>query len=85
MNQLIKIIENADGESDDVGYWHLTHPTSLDPAILCTGEYYTKERSINKFHVGTEPALAEVKQVKTGGITCPNCINFIKLIKSVKL
>lgn len=85
MNKLVKIIEHMDCEVDGNEYWHLSHPALPDPAILCTGEFYELERVSSERILGNAAALAEEKLVKKGGVTCPECLAFIKSIKAVKL
>ena len=43
---------------------------------LCTGEV---------FGGGEGDATADVKSVKRGGVTCPQCLEEIKWIKSIRL
>ena len=76
MNQLVKVISDDDGETIDEPVWHLVHPEASDPATLCTMEY---------FGYGQSDVVYEEKTVMRGGITCPNCIDFVKALKSVKL
>ena len=78
MNNLVKILSSDDGEprEEDLKNWHFVIISCGDPCTLCEGEY---------FGAGQSGCDFETKQVKRGGITCPKCIEMIKMFKSVKL
>jgi len=78
MNTLIRLHTHDDGSEHDLAeYWHLADPTnSQGPAILCTQEYYGYGESGCKY---------DFKIVKKGGITCPDCLEKLKILKGVKL
>lgn len=76
MNNLIKLINDEDGEPGD-GLWHLVQQAGGgEDTILCTGEVYG---------YGEGDAVAELKTVKRGGIECRKCMRIIKEIKAVRL
>ncbi len=56
--------------------WCLVVFKSGSPMTLCTGEV---------FGLGEGNAEYIEKEVKRGGITCPECLKFIREIKAVKL
>ena len=75
MQSLVKITVDDEGYAVDDPKWHVI--TSIDAKrTLCTGEV---------FGFGESSCEFEEKQVKRGGITCPNCIEFVKNIKGIKL
>lgn len=74
MNYLVKMITDEDGEEQEP-LWHFV--TSEDSErCFCDGQC---------FGHGEGAATFETKTVKRGGITCPRCLELIKLIKSIKL
>jgi hypothetical protein len=77
MNDLVRIITDDDEfPKSDAHVWHLVDPTNdQGPAALCTREFFGLGESICTF---------ETKKSERG-ITCPECIRKIKLIKAVKL
>lgn len=78
MNELVRIIKDDDGGlKDDPNVWHLVDPSNNQgPAALCTQEF---------FGLGESGCEFETKQTKRGGITCPECLRKIKILKSVPL
>lgn len=78
MQQLCKLIRNNDCEDipEDERVWCLQTPYADGAMRFCTGEY---------FGAGEGNAIAEIKRVQRGGITCKNCLNHIQQIKSVRL
>lgn len=75
-NQLVRIIEDEDGEATNNDSWHLAVQPDSSPRTLCTGEAFG----------GSEgAAVYETKSVKRGGITCPKCLEIIKQFKAIKL
>lgn len=83
MNRLVRIIkydkkymgdENPDDWGD--GGWHLIIFNEDDPRIFCSGIVFLD---------GSTTVEYETKEVKRGGITCPDCLKKIKNIKAVKL
>lgn len=76
MNKLVKLITNDDGD-EEAPFWHLVDPANdMGPATLCTGEF---------FGAGESSCTYEVKAVKRGGITCPNCLGKLRTYKAVRL
>ncbi|KIC42206.1 hypothetical protein RA27_02080 [Ruegeria sp. ANG-R] len=75
---LCKLIRDDDGDCipDDEQVWCLVTPYADGDQRFCTAEY---------FGDGEGNAVAKTKRVKRGGITCPQCISHIKLIKAVRL
>ena len=73
-----KITARDDGyqveKSDQV--WCLVITSCGDAATLCTNEY-----------IGSAQGSAEFvcKDVQRGGITCPDCLEKIAIIKAIKL
>jgi hypothetical protein len=78
MNTLVKIkTDEYGGECDDANVWHLSNPASTDCSrSLCSGQAYG---------FGESEVVFESKTVERGGITCPECLSAIKVLKSVKL
>ncbi len=75
MNYLIRILVDDNGEKRFDPVWCLVvHDTGN--MAFCSGEF---------FGVGESGVVYEVKGCKRGGITCPKCLDKIKLIKAVKL
>ena len=78
MNNLVKIKTSTDGEirEADLQFWHYVADSNGDPCTLCQGEF---------FGFGQSGCEYELKSVKVGGITCPDCLAIIKKIKAIKL
>jgi len=78
MHQLVKIFCDTNGVPRDIDrqYWHLVYHHGSGDQTLCEGEYFGGGESGCEF---------ETKEVKRGGITCPNCLEIIKNMKAVKL
>lgn len=77
MNELVKITRDDDGQLTENPNWHLIDPTNEQgQAALCTQEF---------FGYGESRCEYETKKTKRGGITCPNCLQKIRLIKAVKI
>jgi len=77
MNVLVKIIRDEDRNLTLNDSWHLVDPCNFQgSAALCTGEFFGGGESIAEF---------EMKEVSRGGITCPKCIQILKIYKAVKL
>jgi hypothetical protein len=74
---LVKMLTNDDGTEYDKDnqVWHLVVRISDSLRTFCGGEVFGEGESQAKF------VTKEVQR----GITCPQCKNFIKFIKSVKL
>jgi hypothetical protein len=75
MNNLVKIITDEDGSPVEP-LWHLASFGGGSPVVLCDGQV---------FGYGEGDAVFEEKTMRRGGITCPCCIDHIKLMKAVKL
>lgn len=73
---LVKILFDEDGEPYENKHWHYVVNTGGSNNALCTGEV---------FGYGEGNAKVKTKIVQKGGITCEECIAFIKLLKEVKL
>jgi hypothetical protein len=75
MHNLVKFITDDDGEPMDP-LWHF--PVCFDGSdrAICNGLVFGEGEGRAKF---------QVKQVKKGGITCPRCLEIIKMLKKVKL
>lgn len=78
MNDLVRIIKDDDGEEKrDCHVWHLVDPCNRQgPAALCTQEF---------FGLGESGVEFEKKSVKRGGVTCPQCLERIRIYKAVPL
>lgn len=76
MNHLVKIITSDDGEEVEGAKWCLSVVAAGGNMSFCSGEFYGPGESSCKY---------KVKKQNVGGITCSECIDKIKLIKSVKL
>ena len=77
MNNLVEILSDDFGEprDEDLQYWHLVW-NDCGAQTFCQGEFFGKGESGCEY---------EVKSVKKGGITCPECLFKIKEIKKIKL
>lgn len=73
---VVKLKTYDDGEPKQEKVWCLVVEQCGDPATFCTGEYFGEGQS------GCEYVQ---KEVKRGGITCPSCLERIKMIKDIKL
>ena len=77
-HEVVKITVSDDGDhvasSDQV--WCLVVTACGDAATFCTGEFFGSHQG------GAE---AESKTVQRGGITCPDCLEKIAMIKAIKL
>ncbi len=78
MNHLAMITERDDGEvvPADERVWCLMTPYADGDQTFCTGEH---------FGFGEGGAIARVRSLPRGGITCPRCLEHIRAIKAVKL
>jgi len=78
MNRLVKILSDDSGERRNSPKWCLVNPNYPDgsPRTYCSGE---------AFGEGESAVVYKEKWVSKGGITCPLCLRYIKVIKSVKL
>ena len=78
MNDLVRLITDDDCDpKNDADVWNLVDPSNEQgPAALCTQEF---------FGLGESNCEYETKQAKRGGITCPECLRKLKLLKEVKL
>lgn len=76
--KLVRILIDDSGHPHELAaYWHLVDPCNAGgPATLCTGEYFGFGESACEF---------DLKEVKRGGITCPQCLADLKTYKAVKL
>lgn len=75
MNQLVKILVDDCGEVIENAKWCLSiHDTGN--MAFCSGQFYGEGESACKY---------EFREIVRGGITCENCLDKIKRIKSVKL
>lgn len=72
-NEVVKITKDNSGEKIDSPKWHLSVVKAGANMALCTGEFYG---------YGESACLYTTKQ---GKVTCPDCIEFIKHIKSITL
>ena len=75
MHTVVKITRDENGEDPDRG-WCLVSNSGGSAVAFCTGEAYG---------FGEGDAEGDVKTLKRGGITCPDCLEEIKIIKSVRL
>ena len=78
MQSLCRLTMDEDLEviPEDEQVWCLITPYADSTQKFCTGEY---------FGYGEGNATADTKRVQRGGITCPKCIEHIKMIKAVRL
>lgn len=75
-NSLVRFTADDDGEVIEKPVWHLVDITCGDPCSLCTQEYYG---------YGQSDVVYEEKTVSRGGITCPLCLERIKIMKGIRL
>ena len=74
-HKLIKITtpDSFTDESVIDGYWHLLSKNYGDPQVLCSGIFLVDGMDYVE------------KEVKRGGITCPDCLRLVRAYKAVKL
>lgn len=75
-HNVVKILTGDDYEERENPVWCLVIDSCGDKATFCENEY---------FGYGVSACTFEYKEVETGGITCPNCLAQIQLIKDIKL
>lgn len=75
MHNLVKFITDEDGEPM-APLWHYPFVSGASNVGLCNGQVFGYGEGVAKF---------EVKTVKRGGITCPECLAIIKSFKKIKL
>ncbi len=80
---LAKLSVDEDGEPLTDGketHWHLAESITgnREAKLLCTAEYID-----DGCHSGL--LKCEIKTVKRGGITCPECLEKLKAFKAIKL
>lgn len=75
---VVKILADYNGlpRDKEEQVWHLVVEACGDSSTLCQGEF---------FGIGAGTEEFKTKEVKRGGITCKDCLDTIKLIKSIKL
>ena len=75
---VVKIFSDMHGEKRDKAdlVWHLSINQGGDNNTLCEGEFYG-------LGAGTTDYM--IKHVEKGGVTCKNCLDYIRIIKDVKL
>jgi hypothetical protein len=76
MHKIVKITANEDGDPVEIPKWHLAVIMGGGWVVFCTNEVFGE---------GEGSAKYKEKSVKRGGITCKDCLGYIKEIKSVKL
>lgn len=76
MTELVKITADEDGFEVYEPAWCLVDAYGDASRVLCSGQV---------FGFGEGDAAYKTKEVKRGGITCSECLEKIKQIKSVKL
>lgn len=74
--EVVKIIRDEDGEKIDDPKWHYVHTTGHTSTTLCGGQV---------FGDGEGTAVYKTKTLRKGSITCRECINIIKEIKTIPL
>lgn len=72
---LIKITtpDSFADESAVDGYWHLLSENYGDAEVFCSGGFLVDGMGYVE------------KEVKRGGITCPDCLRLVKAYKAVRL
>jgi len=73
---LVKILTDDDGMKIKKPVWHLSMHMGGGEQAMCTGEYYG---------FGESAVTYDTKGKEKGGITCPECLTIIKIIKNIKL
>lgn len=73
MPLVVKILVSEDGEKIPYAKWCLSWNKAGGRMTLCTGQFYGMGESSCKY------------KEKHGKITCPECIEEIKMFKSIKL
>jgi hypothetical protein len=82
MHELYQMTKNEDGEPFPHGKnWHIGGISSEASSLFCTGEYFDQEGSLD----AEGYAKCRSKNVAKGGITCPECLEAVKTIQSIKL
>jgi hypothetical protein len=75
-HRVVKILSGDDYEKRENPVWCLIVKSNGDSATFCDTEF---------FGYGASACRFETKEVEKGGITCPNCLEKIKLIQSINL
>lgn len=73
--RLVKILTSYEGDKRINPKWHYVKEYAGGYATLCEGEYFGE---------GESACIYKIKIVERG-ITCPDCIAFIKELKAIKL
>lgn len=77
MNHLVRIlIDDSGDKAPKPGDWHLVVNEAGSDMALCSGEVFGE---------GEGTAVFKEKQVKRGGVTCPDCLRRIRFFKQVRL
>ena len=78
MHTIAKLTRNEDGQDipKDEQKWCLVYSFGDSDQLFCSSEV---------FGFAEGDAVAQIKQVKRGGITCLKCLQEIKTIKAIKL
>lgn len=73
--KLVKLYTSDFGEKYKKKVWCIVHPVFNDPATLCKMEYYG---------IGQSGCVFEEKDGTIKDVTCPDCLNFINIMKYLK-
>ncbi len=77
-HKVVKILINEDGDKSDDNSWHYYSEGLSDFYVLCSMELLHDG-------CGVPDKNMKIKSVEKGGITCKDCLEIIKTIKSIKL
>lgn len=72
---LVKILTDSDGEKIENPVWCYAVSTD-EQRTLCYGQAFGDYQCEVQY---------SIKEVKTGGITCPRCLSLVREIKSIRL
>ena len=73
---IVKILSGDDYEEKENPVWCLVSDICGDRATFCSNEY---------FGFGVSSCKYEIKTVNKNGVTCPDCLEKIKKIKSLNI
>jgi hypothetical protein len=77
MHSVVKILSDDGGEIRQSPVWCLVDPTNPQgSSTYCTKEF---------FGPGESGCTYKTKTVERGGISCPECLRYIKVMKAIKL
>ena len=82
MHTILQMTKDENGDPFPYGKnWHLRMVWGGTNTLFCTGEVFDEEGGVDA--EGYAKCIS--KNVVRGGVTCPKCLEAVKVIKSIKL